>query len=352
MKTPELLRIRLHNQLLAGNNFTTPREIVSWMGAIQSQNYEMAKWGVGVRLPGSTNKIVEAAINRGEIIRTHILRPTWHFVDANDIHWMLKLTSPRIKQAFHGYARTLNYDIKEILQGCDRLSKILEKHGHLTRQEIGEHLIAEGFPINDPHKVTYIAALAELDGIICSGEVRGNKQTYALLHHRSDKSVQFSTEEALAELAKRYFNSHGPATLADYAWWSGLSMTEAKKGLEAVKHLFISEEINGNIYWMRSDLQSPPSEERSALLLPAFDEYVVSYKERAEIISEKYYRKVLTINGIFSPTIHLNGEIIGSWKRVKQKKTITAELSFFETAPKKVQPWFNQAIKGYEEFYR
>lgn len=350
MKVTDILIIRLHNQLLAGNQFTHPAQIVAWLGAMQSQNYEMAKWGIGVRLPGITNKQVEDAINKGEIVRTHILRPTWHFVAAEDIHWMLELTAARIKPAYEGYAKMRGVDEAFIKKGVELLPGLIEQHGHLTRIEISEHLIRLGLEVNEVHDVSYVVSKAELEGIVCSGEVRGSKQTYALLHQRVPRKVNLAKEEALEKLARKYFSSHGPATLDDYVWWSGLTKTDARKGIELIKHDFICEEIDGKQYWMRNDIQTPSSEKPLFHLLPAFDEYVVSYKYREEMIDKAYYRKVLTINGIFSPTIHYNGKIVGSWKRVVKKDKVVAELNFFDTTSKKVQGMFGKTIKAYQDF--
>lgn len=349
MNTTDLLNIRLYNQLLMGSNMKTPREIVSWMGAMQSQNYEMAKWGIGIRLPGITNRLVEEAINKGDIIRTHILRPTWHFVTNEDVHWMLELCATRLKSAFFNYAKMMGVDEALIAKAISALPQVLEEHGHSTRQEIGEHLNNRKITI-DQDMVKYVMSRAELDSIVCSGVVRGSKQTYALLHKQAPKTLHLSKEEALERLARQYFTSHGPATLADYVWWSGLSVTEAKKGIELIKQDFICEEINGKSYWMKNDIHIPPRDTQTAFLLPAFDEFVVSYKDRSEIIEEEHYRKVMTRTGIFSPTITLNGEIIGAWKRVVKKKSVQAELEFFGKVGKKVEKLFEGQVKGYEEF--
>lgn len=350
MTTTDILNIRLYNQLLTGCEFKKPADIVSWLGAMQSQNYEMAKWGIGIRLPGITNKQVETSVNAGEIIRTHILRPTWHFVAAEDIHWMHELSAPRLKPAFISYARMRGVDESLIKKTLDVVAAILQEHGHLTRQEIAEHLEARGFDTSGTTDARDVVQRAEVEGIVCNGEVRGNKQTYALLHERVPKKYTLSKEEAIERLTRRYFTSHGPATLQDFLWWSGLTLTEIRKAIELIKHDFICETINGKDYWMPNNIQTPPAKTNFKHLLPAFDEFVVSYKDREEIIDERYYRKVLTMQGIFSPTIHYNGKAVGSWKRINKKSGVVAELSFFETTPKKVQGMFGKAVKEYNKF--
>lgn len=349
MNTTDLLNIRLHNQLLVTNSMKQPREVVEWMGAMQSQNYEMAKWGIGVRLPHVTNAVVEDAVNRGEIIRTHILRPTWHFVTAEDIYWMLDLCAARLKQAFMSYGKARGIDEDHISKGIDLLPAILEEKNHLTRQEISDELKRIQFVI-DEDLVKYIMSRAELEGIVCSGVVRGSKQTYALLHTQAPNRINLSKEEALERLARKFFTSHGPATLQDYIWWSGLLASEAKKGIELIKYDFICEEINGKSYWMKNDIQIPAHTE-SALLLPAFDEFVVSYRDRAEILEEEHYRKIITRTGMFSPTITLNGRIIGSWKKAIRKKKVGVDFTFFNKKEEHKKDLFAGQVKLYESFY-
>jgi len=350
MNETDILHLRLYNQLLAGNQFTRPAEIVSWLGAMQSQNYEMAKWGIGIRLPGVTNRQVEDAVNSGEIIRTHILRPTWHFITAEDVHWMLELTAPRLKPAFIGYYRMRGIEEHVIVKAQDVLYSLLEEHGHLTRLEIYDHFTARGISLPENRDVSHIVSLAELEGMVCNGVVRGSKQTYALLHERVPNKVQLNKEEAVERLTRRYFTSHGPATIDDFLWWSGLTRTEIKAGIELIRHDFICETIGGKKYWMPNNSKTPPAGANLKHLLPAFDEFVVSYRDRKEIIDEMYYRKVLTLNGIFSPTIHYNGRVVGSWKRLNKKSGIVSELTFFPTTPKKIQGMFNQAQKEYNKF--
>jgi len=350
MDSTDILALRLYNQLLGGSGFTRPVEVVSWLGAMQAQNYEMAKWGIGVRLPGVTNKEVEDAVNAGEIIRTHVLRPTWHFITAEDAHWMIALSGPRLKPTFSSYFRTRGLEDAFIGKALDMLCDILEEHGHLTRLEIYEHFAARGFALPDNQDAGFIISYAELDGAICNGIVRGSKQTYALMHERVPKKVLLSREESIERLTRRYFASHGPATIDDFIWWSGMTRKEAKVGIELIRHDFICEKINSKLYWMPTNMQTPPEGIHMRHLLPAFDEFVVSYKDREEIIDERYYRKVLTMNGLFSPTIHHNGRAVGSWKRVNKKSGVVAELAFFPTTPKKVQGMFKQAEKEYLRF--
>jgi hypothetical protein len=325
-----------------------PKDVVSWMGAMQAQAYPMAKWAIGLRLPGSTGGMIEQAINEGDIIRTHILRPTWHFVSSDDIHWMLELTAPRIKAIMLNYNKSTGDDEAWLNRMLSLVEKILTKESHLTRQEIGERLKAEGRGTGtDNRRLSHIMSWAELEGVVCNGKVRGSKQTYCLLQEKAPKTYSLTKEEALERLARKYFSSHGPATLKDFVWWSGLLMSGARKGIELIKHDFTGETIGAETYWFRNDIELPPEDTApSALLLPAFDEYLVGYRDRRDILKEEYTRTVITKTGIFSPILTLDGEIIGTWKN---KKTDT-EHSFFQKEKKDVRALFKPHAGMYKAY--
>ncbi len=351
MTAQDILRIRLHNQLLAGGALREPHQVVAYMGAMQAQAFEMAKWGVGVRLKGATVRDVEDDINTGKIIRTHILRPTWHFVAAGDIRWMTELSAPRIRPIFLGYGKTLGIDAGLIAPAIRVVERLLENGNYLTRQEIAAVLMAEKM-IGDPHTANYVLGLAEIEGIVCNGRVQGSTPTYALMDEWVPRAEAISREEALERLARRFFTSHGPATLEDFVWWSGMTLTDARKAIEQIKHDFVCETLNGRTFWMRNDLAVPAHDTQSALLLPPFDEFVVSYKDRSELIEEHHYGKVMTKNGLFSPTVMLGGEIVGSWKKTAAKGKPAAALSFFKKPAKKTEALFAGPAKEFSDFYR
>lgn len=350
MSKATLLKIRLHNQLLATHQLNEPHEIVSWMGAMQSQALDLAKWAIGTRLDNKTVKDIEDVLNTGKVIRTHILRPTWHFVSAEDIHWMYDLSCPRLKPIYRGYAKTYGADESLIYKAIPALEKVLLNGKHLTKQEIGDALLEHDITLDDDYlKLTL--SYAEMEGIIVNGRLSGNKQTFTLLEEWVPRKETICKEEALERLARRYFTSHSPASLQDFVWWSGLTITECKQAIEMIKPDFICETINGREFWMKNDVNIPSDDEDSALLLPPFDEFVVSYKDRSDMIEEVHYGKVMTKTGIFSPTIMLNGEIIGSWKKTMQKGLPRIALSFFEKTTKKREALFNAEIKRLEKFY-
>lgn len=228
MTTPEidLVRRRFHNQKLARSRFHRPAEVVAWLGAIQAQDYAGAKWAIGLRSTGLRDAGIEQAFNEGAILRTHLMRPTWHFVTPADIRWILALTAPRV-HAVNAYSyRKFGLDRGIFARSRVAFERALQGGKQLTRLELASVLGRAGIPA-ESLRLAYLMMQAELDGVICSGARRGNQFTYALLDERAPHVKNLEREEALAELTRRYLSSHGPATLSDYVWWSGLTARDA-----------------------------------------------------------------------------------------------------------------------------
>jgi hypothetical protein len=339
----------LVNQHLFGlARLHTPEEVVGWLGVVQAQDYNMAKWAIGVRLPGCTNARIEEAFNRGTILRTHILRPTWHLVSPETIRWMLPLTADKIKSSARSRDRDLEIT-EELYSKSNRIiRKALEGNRHLTREAIGKELEKAKITVNCPRLIHFLMR-AELEGIVCSGALQGKTHTYALLDERVPFTPSISREEALARLAQRYFQSHSPATIPDFSWWSGLSLSEARKGLEAVKSEFVSEEIKGQTYWINKAFGNLSDAGSSGLLLPAWDEYIVSYKDRQAILSLENQRKAISVNGIFHPAIVVNGQVVGCWKKTTNKQNPVL-LDFFEQADAETKKLVEEAIEVYKNW--
>lgn len=350
MDISSLLLTRVANQQLLESDFKTPHDLVSWMGAVQAQDYNMGKWAVGVRLSGITDKDVEEAANKGEIIRTHILRPTWHFVAREDIHWMLQLSAPRLRPILYSAEKELKLREDIVSKSNMLVLEILENEPDLTRQEIGERLEQKGLSL-DSIRINYIMFRAEIEGLVCNGVVRGKKQTYDLLERKAPRKNEFfDKDEALEKLARKYFNSHGPATLQDFIWWSGLTGTEAKRAVEILKPDYSFCTLNEQVYIFNESLGFKHPEKDVIHLLPAFDELFVSYKDRKEILDYEHQKKVIVSNGVFKPTVFLNGKIIGIWNRVVKTKGIISEITCFKNPSKKVHSLMEKASKEYGVF--
>jgi hypothetical protein len=345
----DIPNLRLINQQISGSKFTTAREIVGWMGAIQAQDLNMSKWAVGIRLPCSIQESIESALNKGEIIRTHVLRPTWHLVSRDDIYWMLELTAARIKATMRLTDKQL--ELTEIIfnKSNSILEKVLRDSVQLSREELAGYLVREGISV-DLNRLSHLLMRAELEKIICSGSIKGNRQGYALLSDRVPEKRSLNREESLAELARRYFTSHGPATVKDFEWWSGLTAGESKHALELIKSDFISETRDNRTYWFIHDNTGPDHKPNPMYLLPAFDEYLISYKDRTASLPAGLQRNAVSINGIFYPVIIHNGKVIGTWKRsiVKEKAIVAPE--FFNPPGRQLYKMVVKASVPYGEF--
>ena len=349
MNFKDISRVRLFTQQIAEPKFNNAKDIVSWMGAMQAQDLNMAKLAVGIRLPNSTDKLIETAINNGEILRTHLLRPTWHFVSPDDIYWMLDLTAPQIKAVTK--SRDKNLELNEIIyrKSNSIIEKALADGRHLTRDELVAKLEKANI-ITDNNRASHLMLRAELDGIICSGKIKNKKQTYALLSDRVPKTKILKRDEALAQLALKYFTSHCPATLQDFGWWSGLSITDSKHALEMVKSNFVSETIGRQTYWFTDAFSFPRLEKDSAYLVPAYDEFIISYRDRTASLPFENHKKAVSNNGIFRPIIVINGQVSGLWRRTTKKEEVIVETEFFRVHKKSEKELINNAVEKIEKF--
>jgi len=348
MRASNLSHQRLINHHVHGTQFISPKEIVHWMGAIQAQDYAMSKYAVGVRLKNVTNQIVEDAINRGEIIRTHVLRPTWHLVAAEDIRWMLELTSGNINKLMASNNKRLELDEKTFKKSNGIIAKLLRDGKQLTRREITSALEKKGIQTNDL-RASHIMFRAETDLIVCNGSRREKQFTYALFDERVPSAKKKTKEEALAELALRYFKSHGPATLQDFSWWSGSSITDARKGLESIKSDLVSEKLKEDEFWFWDETTVRKAKNNTIIFLPSYDEFLISYKSRYISLNPQFASTTFTNNGIFNPIIVNNAKVIGIWKP-EYKKELSFKANFFITPTEKEKQLCVKASKEFAKF--
>lgn len=322
----DVLHRRLFNQQLAAPRLDTPVSLVGWLGAVQAQDYAGARWGLGLRLPGSSEASLDRAFDAGEILRTHVLRPTWHFVAPADIRWMLQLTAPRVKTAIGYYGRALGLDDNVLERSHAVLVGALQGGRQLTRSELAAIVRASGLPSEGP-PLGHLLMHAELDGLICSGAHRGAQVTFALLDERVPSAAPLSRDEALAQLVKRYYSSHGPATVRDFVWWSGLTVADARRGIAMLGAALARETIDGLEYWFAANgVEPPPPPAGSAYLLPNYDEYTVAYRDR-----DVYYDAALgahlprRYNVPFDHSIVIGGRVIGMWRRSVSREAVAVE---------------------------
>lgn len=323
---------RLHNQHISQQTFEQVDDVVSWLCAVQSQDYTAAKWALGLRMQNATDEIIEQAFASGAILRTHVMRPTWHFVSPADIRWLLALTAPRVHAGNASSYRRLELDDALCMQSNTVLSKALQGGKQLTRAELVSVLQRAGIVADNLLRFTYIIMRAELDGIICSGARRGKQFTYALLDERAPQARILDRDEALAELVRRYFTSHGPATIQDFVWWSGLTVADARNGLEMVRTQIISEVIDGQTYWLSPSTSPANALSQTIYMLPNFDEYIVGYTNRKAIFDTSHIQKLdVRENVLFQHTFVLDGQIVGTWKRILKKDSVLLTPTFFTT---------------------
>lgn len=317
---------RLFQQRLTQNTFATPGEVVSWLGAVQGQEYTDTKWAQGMRMAHAVDDDVERAFNEGQILRTHIMRPTWHFVTPADIRWIQALTGPRVHAGNAYMYRRLELDEDLLLRCNDLLAGALEGGKQLTRTELGDLLARQGIDTTDGMRLGYIIHHAELDALVCSGPRRGKQFTYMLLAERAPQARILPREEALAELTRRYYTGHGPATVQDFSWWSGLTIADVKAGIAMIADQLGSEEIDGQTCYF-SALHPPAASPTSlAFLLPTYDEYVIGY---ANFNRSRTGGQELERTMVYDSTIVHGGRFIGTWRRTFQKNSVTIQLAPF-----------------------
>jgi hypothetical protein len=332
MQFLEIPSTRLASQHITSAKFHTAKGLVGWMGAMQAQDEGMAKWAVGVRLPGSTLADIQQALDAGEIFRTHVLRPTWHLVSAGDIHWMLALSAPRLKTVLKSRHAGLGLTDAVVAKSCHLIESALRDGRHLKRAELVAVLDQAGIATNE-NRASHLFFCAEIEGIVCSGPERDGKPTYALLPERAPEKRSLSKEEALAYLANIYFTSRCPATLQDFRWWSGQTTQDARQALDLVKSNFVSETIGNKTYWLDPSAEHPPVSALDTLhLLPAYDEFMISYQDREASLQQADSPRMISSNGIFRPVIVLDGQVIGIWRRKTEKKTVLVEVELFKPA--------------------
>jgi hypothetical protein len=351
MTPGHLINLRLHNQQIATTDFNEPHQLVNWMIAMQSQDWAMAKWGIGLRLPGLKDTDVEKAFNEGTVLRTHVMRPTWHFVTPSNIRWLLALTAPRVKAFVAYYDRQLQLDNKIFKRSNDVLAKALEGGKFLTRAALQSFLQKSKIKV-DGTRMGHMLMHAELDAVICSGPRQGKQFTYALLDERAPAKEKFDRQKALVTLTKQYFTSRGPATIQDFTWWSGLSITDVKEGISLVAPKPEHEMINGHEHYFVPASSNIKKKANATFLLPDYDEYGISYKDRSAIFDKKN-AKGMSRDGnlLFNHMIIINGMAKGTWQKTQKGKAIAIKTTTFEPLNKTAQAALDKAVKRYVSFY-
>ncbi|WP_379150805.1 winged helix DNA-binding domain-containing protein [Paenibacillus sp. sgz5001063] len=341
---------RLANQFIHSSASMEPEEVVRRLGALQAQDYLQAVWAIGLRTPSATLVQVEQAVAERKIALTWTLRGTIHFVPPEDVKWMLQLCAPRLLRQAVRRMEQLELDEKSL----ERARKIIYnalKNGESARRPDLLALLEAGGIHTGGQRGYHILWHSAYTGLICFGPRSGKQQTFVLLDRWVEHSRELSYEESLSELALRYFTAHGPATVQDFAWWAGLSLKEARAGLDTVKSKFETNVLTGTEYWSPSSTAGQTPTLSEVHLLPGFDEYVLGYSDRSAVLEPETAPLIVPgNNGVFLPTIAAGGQIIGTWKRTVKTKGVDLRFRTFKTLEKKWEAKIMQAAERYAGF--
>jgi Winged helix DNA-binding domain len=329
MTDVDLAEKRMAAAGLAGPSWADAHDVVRRFGAVQSQEFGPALWSLRQRLSSGSEGALLAEFDAGTILRTHVLRPTWHFVLPADIRWLLTLTAPRVHAFNRYYYRKYELD-DDVLARCRGLiERAVAARGPLTRAELAAVLRVGGI-VADGLRLGLILMHAELEQLTCSGPRRGKQHTYALLDERVPESPATSVDEALAELTARYFASHGPATAKDFAWWSSLTMAQCRHGIELAAGRLESAIVDGVAYWVGESAPGAVAPAVSVQLLQPYDEYVVAYSESKHVVDRAGWGALRPELGGYIGIVIRDGQLAGFWKRTVKRADVTVDVQLYE----------------------
>ena len=306
---------RLLSQQLAAPQFKDPADVVAWFGAMQAQDYRGMRWAVAMRTIRPSYVSFENAFNEGRIIRTHLQRTTWQLVAREDYHWMLELCRSKALTGLRGWMHSNGIDIPdgEKCRIQEMLADIMAGLGCAFKEDIAFALKARGISMTD-QRLSYHLRLAEYDGLLCSGDIHPTKRTLALVSEKIGTQARIDRDEALSLLARKYFRSHGPATLEDFVWWSGLNLRDCRLGIALLGDEIVPVKMDGHDYFIHADARTRGFRSGRVLLLPPFDEYLIGYKSRYVVLHPDHAHHAHNNSGIFYPVAALDGEIVGNWR--------------------------------------
>jgi len=327
MTREELLGRRWAAQGLKPSSPRSPQDTVAALGAVQAQDRPSALIAIALRGQG-TAPDVQSALDQGQLVRTHVMRPTWHIVASSDLRWMMELTGPRVNQSGAGRYRQLGLPTEVRTVSRRVIEKALAK-GPLGKDELRLALAGAGIP-TEGQALVHCLMDAELELVICNGPRRAKESTYDLVDRRIPATPKVSADEARARLALRYASGHGPVTDRDFSWWSGLPLTEARRGLEACGGALTVGTWNDARVWFdpREPVATSPF-----LWLPAFDEYVIAYTDRTAVLSPDENPRAVSSNGIFWPVVLVQGVVAGTWSAPVKKGARPVAVDWFTGEP-------------------
>jgi hypothetical protein len=348
MRPLELLRRRLENQRLAHSSFRKPEDVVAWFGAVQAQDYLGSLWAIGLRMKKATEAIVEDAEARRAIVRTWPMRGTLHFVAAADVRWMTRLLAPRvIARNAARLKREVDVDASVVGRARDIVARALEGGRRLPRSAVYEALESRRIRTANSRGLHILLCLA-MEGTLCLAGRQGRQHTFALLDEWIPESKEPERDEALAELACRYFTSHGPATIKDFMWWAGITAKDAAIALDGAAASLSKEDFGGSVHW-QGKRRAKARESNASLvkLLPAFDEYTVAYQDRGALLDPA---SRLSKMGILGSVVVVDGRVTGLWKRTLGENTVNISMHASRELTHQQSEALQRASREYGEF--
>ena len=347
---PSIPDLRLAAQQISAHPHDSPADLVRDLAAVQAQDLAGAKWALGLRLGRATEATIDHALAAGAILRTHAMRMTWQFVHPADVRALVALFGPRLVRKFRRRHAELQLEPATFRRSRRVIARALAGRAHLTREEIASALQGAGIRTSD-QRLSHLLGFAELEGLLVSGAPRGRKQTFALLDGRVPAPRRTPDPvETIAGLVLRYFRTRGPATLADFSWWSGLTVTETRPALEDLDARFTSERREGRTLWSAGDTPrrvAPPA----AVLLPPFDEFLVAYRDRADALAPEDAARVNAGGGVLSPCVLLGGLVAAIWRRTIDRRGAAIEIRPFRPFTGREEGAIRVAAKGWADFH-
>ena len=339
------IAIRLLNQQLIAPQFSTPTEVVSYMGAMQAQEYRMMRWAVAMRTRKPSFKAFKKAFDEGQIIRLHLMRGTWQLVSAEDYWSMIDLFAPKAIAVTKGWMSSNRITIpdEELMRVRDILGRTAAGKRSVTKDDFVQALAEKGLKMDD-HRLSYHIRMAEMAGILCSGDLLPLKATYALTSDKIKSSAKMDRDEALAYFTHKYFQSRQPATLEDFLWWSGLNISDCRRGIALLGNSIHIERWKGREYYLTEECRIRGFRKGKFLLIPPYDEYLISYKSRDIVLPPEHRHRAHNNSGIFQPIIVYDGKICGNWSPFKED----FQASFFEEGLEPVD--ISEAWQSYNSY--
>ena len=329
--------LRLLNQQLTVPQFSHPADVVGYMGAMQAQEYRMMRWAVAMRTRKPSAKTFKQAYDTGQIIRLHLMRGTWQLVSADDYWMMLDLCAPKAIAVIKGWMSSNKISIpeEELMRVSDILAQTAADKGSVTKEDFVKALAEKDLQMDD-HRLSYHIRMAELKGILCSGDLQSEgrallKATYALTCNKLGRITKKDSDEALTILTRKYFQSRQPATMEDFIWWSGLNVSDCRKGVALLGNTIHIEKWKGREFYLTDSCRTRGFRRGKFLLIPPYDEYLISYKSRDIVLPPQHRHHAHNNSGIFQPVIAHDGMICGNWSPYREKCLTTFFDGFFCT---------------------